>query len=326
MIRWGMVGCGNVTLHKSAPAFNKVKDSQLFAIFSRNTEKAEHCAERFGIPHVFNTFEELIANEHISAVYIATPPDSHAFYSIKALESGKAVYVEKPMALHYRDALRMSSVAKQSGSQLFVAYYRRELPYFLYIKKIIESGELGNLKSFSIQLVQPPRKEDFNTENLPWRLIPEIGGMGYFYDLAPHQIDLILFLFGKITDAGGITENRNRLYDVPDYVEAEFLLEGNVKGNGIWYFTSLEAEKTDQFSAEFEKGVIEFSTFSKSVIKITMNGKELTHTEDFPKNIQHPFIQSVVNEMTGKGKSNADLDAAVSVNYWMEKICGLSDV
>lgn len=319
-IKWGMIGCGNVTEQKSAPAFNKIQRSKLIGVYSRNLNKTKEYARRHGIPLVFENYDDLIQNSEINAVYIATPPDSHAFYAIECLNAGKAVYVEKPMALTFHQCQMMKQVSEVNHIPLFVAYYRRELPYFLYIKKIINEKTYGELKSFTIQLIQPPRREDFNKKNLPWRLIPEIGGMGYFYDLGCHQIDLIIFFFNNILKVQGYTTNRGGIYTVPDYVEAEFYLENQIKGKGIWNFSANEAEKTDVFILNFENAVIEFSTFSRSAIKIKTNDRIFTHSEEFPEHIQQPMIQSVVNLLLGQGKSNANLEDAIMVNYWMEKI------
>jgi predicted dehydrogenase len=137
-INWGIIGCGSVTELKSGPAFNKVHGSQTLAVMRRNTEKAEDYAVRHRIPSWYVSADELIEDPDINAVYIATPPSLHAGYAIRAMEKGKAVYVEKPMAANYSDCLNMYNTSLQTGMPLYVAYYRRYLPYFIKVKEIIE--------------------------------------------------------------------------------------------------------------------------------------------------------------------------------------------
>ncbi len=100
-VRWGMIGCGDVTEKKSAPSFNKIKGSSLYGVTSRNKSRATAYAGRHHVPEVYDSAKELVEDPEISAVYIATPPSSHAAYAIMAMRAGKPVYVEKPMALDY---------------------------------------------------------------------------------------------------------------------------------------------------------------------------------------------------------------------------------
>ena len=199
MIKWGIIGCGNVTEVKSGPAFNLVKGSELVAVMRRNTAKAKDYAARHNVPRWYDEAEKLISDHEVNAIYVATPPGSHAEYAIKAMKAGKAVYVEKPMAANYSECLEMIKVSEQTGSPLFVAYYRRSLQGFLKVKDLIETNMIGKPLHFSIRFLSPPRSDDFK-KPLPWRVIPEISGGGYIYDLGSHQLDVIDYFFGPITD------------------------------------------------------------------------------------------------------------------------------
>ncbi len=132
---WGMIGCGNVTEQKSGPAFNKVEGSRLIAVASRTPARAEDYARRHKIPQWYRQVEDLIQDPQVNAVYIATPPDSHLYYTLKVAEAGKVVYVEKPMARHQQEAQQMIEVCREARVPLFVAYYRRCLPKFLKVKR-----------------------------------------------------------------------------------------------------------------------------------------------------------------------------------------------
>ena len=137
-INWGFIGCGEVTEKKSGPAFNEVEGSQVVAVMSRSEKKARGYAERHHIRKWYTDAQELIDDPDVNAIYIATPPSSHATFAIMAMRAGKPVYIEKPLAASYSDCIRINRISEQTGVPCFVAYYRRYLPYFQKVKEIIK--------------------------------------------------------------------------------------------------------------------------------------------------------------------------------------------
>ena len=222
MIHWGFIGCGNVTEKKSGPAFSKVEGSDVVAVMRRDIDKAKDYARRHGVGKWYDNAADLINDPQVNAVYVATPPGSHAEHAIAAMRAGKPVYVEKPMAASYEECCRMNQVSAETGIPCFVAYYRRTLPYFLRVKQLIDDGLLGEISTVQIRFAIPPYATDYDRENLSWRVKKEIAGAGYFYDLASHQFDLLDFLFGEIAQTEGFSDNRAGLYDVEDTVAAAF--------------------------------------------------------------------------------------------------------
>ncbi|NCB26189.1 MAG: Gfo/Idh/MocA family oxidoreductase, partial [Bacteroidia bacterium] len=101
MIHWGFIGCGNVTEKKSGPAFSKVEGSDVVAVMRRDIDKAKDYARRHGVGKWYDNAADLINDPQVNAVYVATPPGSHAEHAIAAMRAGKPVYVEKPMAASY---------------------------------------------------------------------------------------------------------------------------------------------------------------------------------------------------------------------------------
>jgi predicted dehydrogenase len=205
-IRWGIIGCGDVTEKKSGPAFNKIKNSALLAVMRRNLAKAQDYAQRHQVPESYNNADSIINHPNIDAIYIATPPDSHIEYARKSLENNKAVYIEKPLGINYQECKDFYDFFNKQKQPAWVAYYRRALPYFLRVKEIIDSGVLGKVFHIDIKLHKPPGKNDAD-KTKPWRVNPEIAGGGYFWDLAPHQIDLLLYYFGKVLQTEGKASN-----------------------------------------------------------------------------------------------------------------------
>ena len=211
-ISWGFIGCGEVTEKKSGPAFNEIPGSHIEAVMSRDENRARSYAERHHVRKWYTDAQELIDDPDVNAIYVATPPSSHATFAIMAMKAGKPVYIEKPMAATYEDCARINRISQETGVPCFVAYYRRYLPYFQKVRQLVEEGKIGNVINVQIRFAQPPRDLDYNSTNLPWRVQPDIAGGGYFYDLAPHQLDLLQEMFGCILEAEGYKSNRGGLY------------------------------------------------------------------------------------------------------------------
>ena len=182
-VNWGIVGCGNVCERKSGPAMYKTPHSALAAVMRRDAEKAADFARRHNVPKSYTDAAALIADPEVDIVYVATPPGTHRELAVQALEAGKPVYVEKPMAMNHAECLEMIAAAEKAGQKLFVAYYRRALPYFLKVKELLDSGAVGEELGVEVRYFRPESPGDRDPARLPWRLRREVGGEGYFYDM-----------------------------------------------------------------------------------------------------------------------------------------------
>ena len=321
-IRWGFIGCGEVTEKKSGPAFNLVAGSRIWAVMSRSKEKASSYAERHNIPRWYTDAQQLINDPEVNAIYIATPPSSHATYAIMAMKAGKPVYVEKPLASSYLDCQRINRVSEQTHVPCFVAYYRRNLPYFQKVKELVENGAIGKVTSVQIRFACPPRDLDYNSTALPWRVQRDIAGGGYFYDLAPHQIDLLQEIFGPIVRAKGFSSNRGGLYETEDTVSAAFQFADGLPGSGSWCFVSHESARTDRIELIGERGQLHFSVFTyEPIVMRNEGGRQEFHVEN-PEHVQLPLIQSVVEHLQQSSICTADSISATSVNWVMDRILG----
>ena len=321
-IRWGFIGCGVVTERKSGPAFSLIDGSQVVAVMSRNSEKARDYAQRHNIDRWYNDAQSLINDPNVNAVYIATPPSSHATYAIMAMKAGKPVYIEKPMAASYLDCRRINRMSEMTGIPCYVAYYRRELSYFKKVKSLVLGGEIGKVLTCQIRFACPPRDLDYDRTNLPWRVQRDIAGGGYFYDLAPHQIDLLQMCFGPIVRAQGMVANMRGLYQTEDTVAATFLFNNGLVGGGTWCFVADESARTDRIILIGEKGKISFSVFTYEPISLyTDRGKE-TFSIANPPHVQLPLIQCVVDALRGVGECEENGQMATSVNWVLDKILG----
>ena len=321
-VNWGMIGAGDVTEVKSGPAFNKVDNSKLIMVMRRNLVKAEDYAKRHSISNFTNNADDILNNPEIDAVYIATPPSSHAEYAVRAASAHKHVYVEKPMATTYSECKEMIEACSTNGVKLFVAYYRRELHYFKKINELIKKNVIGDIRYAYIKILFPPSKQDVDKENLPWRVKPEISGAGYFYDLASHQFDFLDYLFGPIKSANGSSTNQLNLYNAEDIVTASYLFESNIIGGGMWCFALGQNDRIDRTELVGSKGKIIFSFFEPKPIEIITSKKTLTVSIDYPQHVQQSLINSVVEDILGSGNCVSTGKSAARTNWVLEQILG----
>ena len=320
-INWGFIGCGEVTEKKSGPAFNEVEGSQVVAVMSRSEKKARGYAERHHIRKWYTDAQELIDDPDVNAIYIATPPSSHATFAIMAMRAGKPVYIEKPLAASYSDCIRINRISEQTGVPCFVAYYRRYLPYFQKVKEIIKSGAIGDVINVQVRFSVPPRDLDTKSgKEMPWRLQPDIAGGGYFYDLAPHQIDLLQDLFGVITRAHGYPANRAHLYDAEDTVSACFFFESGIPASGSWCFVGHESAKEDCIEVIGDKGSLSFSVFTYQPIELITSEGRSSITVANPPYVQLPIIRNVIEHLQGINTCTCTSVSATPVNWVLDRV------
>lgn len=321
-INWGFIGCGEVTEKKSGPAFGEVPGSRVVAVMSRSADKAESYARRHGVGRWYSDAQSLIDDPDVNAVYIATPPSSHATFAIMSMRAGKPVYVEKPLAASYDDCIRVNRISEETGVPCFVAYYRRKLPYFQRVADMVKGGRIGEVMNVIIRFSVPPRDLDYNKTNLPWRVQPDIAGGGYFYDLAPHQLDLLQEMFGIIVKAHGYPTNRAHLYDAEDTIAACFRFQSGLVGSGSWCFVGHQSAREDRIEVIGDKGMVSFSVFTYAPIHLITGEEDQYIKVDNPEHVQLPMIRNVVEHLQGIGVCTCTSVSATPVNWVMDRILG----
>ena len=321
-ISWGMIGCGNVTERKSgAPAINKVPHASLVAVMARKAEKASDYAKRHLVPRWYTDVDGLINDPGVNAIYIATPPDVHLEYAAKAIKAGKPVYIEKPMARNYEECAEINRLAREAGVPVFVAYYRRTLPYFVALKKLIDDKVIGEIRLINIALHWQPYDEEVGDNPQPrWRVFPEISGGGHFHDLASHQFDFLEYAFGPIKYAKGIARNQAGMYPADDIVVANFEFENGIPGNGSWCFTINKEQRIDQSQIIGSKGKILFSFFESSMIRVETEDGIQEYDVPYPPHVQQPLLETIVQELREEGKCPSTGETGARANLIMDWI------
>ncbi|MES2440213.1 MAG: Gfo/Idh/MocA family oxidoreductase [Verrucomicrobiota bacterium] len=319
-IRWGIIGCGDVTERKSGPAFSKVPGSQLVAVMRRNGDAAADYAKRHGVPRWYDDADALIADPEVDAVYVATPPGSHASYAIAVATAGKPVYVEKPMARTLAECEAMIAACESAEVPLFVAYYRRCLPHFMQAKQWLLEGRIGEVHGARLSLFL--RASQDAAAAASWRYDAEAAGGGLLFDLGSHQLDILDFLLGPVADVQGKARNLGGHYAVEDTVSARFTFESGTEGSALWCFAAGAGAERDEIELVGSRGKIILPTFGKTEATL-VNADGVTEFEvPTPDHVQQGLIETIVAELRGQGSCPSTGRSAARTAWVLDQIAG----
>jgi predicted dehydrogenase len=309
-INWGIIGCGDVTEVKSGPAFNKVKNSKIIAVMRRNEEKAKDYASRHQIEKYYTSGIDLINDPEINSIYIATPPAFHKDYAIQALKAGKNVYIEKPVTLTVIECEEIITAEKTYHKKVTVAHYRRALPLFKKLKELISDKIIGDIRIIDLKLLQRLGSDKIAQADENWRINPTLSGGGLFYDLAPHQLDILVQIFGEPVYTSGFSRNQSQQNEVADITLGHIIFENNIVFNGIWNFNSHPDNEVEKCEIIGSKGKIEFAFFGNT-LDLTVEGKSVKMHFDNPFHIQQNMIEKTVNYFLGEEENPCSLNDAL---------------
>ncbi|WP_374704053.1 Gfo/Idh/MocA family protein [Salimicrobium jeotgali] len=221
------------------------------------------------------------------------------------------------MARNAEECRTMIEACDKNDVPLFVAYYRRSLPRFLKVKELIEKGRIGDVRFAAIQHTKKPvSKQEDGT--WPWRVLPEESGGGLLYDVGSHTLDLFDFLLGPLTEIKGAAHNFDDAYPAEDTVRGSWKFENGAVGTGVWNFSSYRNWDTNRIVGT--RGEIIFSTFGDESVKLVTGFGEESFYIEHPAHIQYYHIQSIVNELLGRGTCPSTGKSALRTNRVMEEL------
>ncbi len=316
-VRWGIIGCGDVTEVKSGPAYQYTNDFILQAVMRRNRDKAEDYAKRHKVADVYDSAEALITADNIDAVYIATPPDSHQAYALQVAQAGKPCCIEKPMAPSYQACVTIQQAFEQRNLPLFVAYYRRTLPRFQQIHTWLTDNAIGSLRQVHWNLTKPPSLQD-ETAQPNWRTDAKVAPGGYFDDLASHGLDLLCYLLGDITQIFGLSANQQSLYSAKDAIVACWRHNNGVMGSGCWNFGCHDQQ--DHVTIEGSEGKIRFAVFDDTPVILENSEGRTESLIEHPHHVQLPHVQAMRDTLIEGAPHPASARSAVHTSWIMEQI------
>ena len=310
-IRWGMIGCGEVTEIKNGPGLYKCRDSELTGIANRTATKAQDWVKRHGHGRVFDSADDLLSSPEIDIVYIAVTPDLHRELAVKCARAGKHCYLEKPITHSVADAEEIRRAFKEADRKIFVAHYRRGLPKTIKILELLE-------KIAPVHSVRVFRADTQKT--VPhWRGNPAISGGGIFFEADVHLIDLLDYLFGPLHDWKLDAANRNGMED-----HAALIARGRngIMISGLWQYQANNA--VDSCEVFGENGTLSFegaNTGGGALLETARGREDIVFPDE--QHVGMPMEQMIVDELLGRGKCPSTLETAMTA---LKICCDMRDV
>jgi predicted dehydrogenase len=187
-VRWGILGAADIAVHKVIPAMADAEMCSVDAIASRSEERARQTAERFGIPRSYGSYQDLLEDSDIEAVYIPLPNHLHLEWTLAAAAAGKHILCEKPLAMSSADARTMIDACDAAGVKLMEAFMYRLHPMWVEVRRLVDDGAIGELAAIQSFFSY------FNNDPADIRNIPEFGG-GALYDIGCYLVNVARMLF-----------------------------------------------------------------------------------------------------------------------------------
>ncbi|BBH18934.1 deoxyfructose oxidoreductase [Paenibacillus baekrokdamisoli] len=194
-LRWGVIGCAGIAVGAVIPGIQQSETGEVVAIASREISKAEETAAKLNIPKAYGSYEEILLDKDIDAIYIPLPNHLHMEWSIRAIEAGKHVLCEKPIALNAEQAQRMVDASRAAGVHLAEAFMYRNHPRYERVKEIIASGEIGEVRGMHSVFTFNNAGDSSNV-----RYRKEWGG-GSIYDVGVYPISAARMILGSEPEA-----------------------------------------------------------------------------------------------------------------------------
>lgn len=294
-LKWGLIGCGDIAQKRIAPALVESAACELVAVSRAQSELAEKFAKQFGARKWYSDWRELLRDEEIDAVYIATPVHLHAAQTIAAAEAGKHVLCEKPMAMNVSECDQMIAAGRANKVKLGVAYYRHFYPVLDRIKSIIASGDIGTLV-----LAQINAFEWFNPaadHPRSWLIRKDLAGGGPMFDFGCHRIEVLLNLFGAIKSVRALTANVLFDREMEDTATALFRFAGG--GCGVLSVSHAAMEPKDSLNIFGSRGSIRVSILNEGKIRVIGKLGERYESRPPAANLHAPLIENFVDAATG---------------------------
>jgi predicted dehydrogenase len=218
-VRWGVLGSARIALTKVIPGMQGAPNCDVMAIASRDADRAASAAAQVGVERSYGSYEDLLADPDIEAVYIPLPNHLHAEWTIKAAEAGKHVLCEKPLALTVAEAETMVGACRDAGVLLMEAFMYRLHPSWQRVRELVGSGRIGELRAiqgfFSYINVDPA-----NIRN-----IPEYGG-GALMDIGCYPINVARMMFGSEPTGVQAAVHRDPRFGIDDLTSAVLDFDG----------------------------------------------------------------------------------------------------
>jgi predicted dehydrogenase len=290
VVRWGLIGCGDISQKRVAPALTDVPQSELVAVSRANSDLLDSFADAFDVRRRFPRWEKLVQCDEVDAVYVATPPNLHAEQTIAAVEAGKHVLCEKPMAMNVAQCDRMIAASKANRVKLGIAYYRQFYPAVKRIKEVIDSKEIG--KPTIVEVAAFEWLDPDSTDSRAWRLKRGVAGGGPMFEFGCHRIQLLLHLFGSVRAVSAAKSNSLFDREVEDTATASLEFASGLVATLTVSHAVMEPR--DTFVVWCSEGSVSTKVLNEGKLIVRSRNGERAESHEPARNIHQPLIEDFV--------------------------------
>jgi predicted dehydrogenase len=301
-LKFGLVGCGDISRKRVAPALRDLPNCELVAVSRADFGKAESFAKEFGARKWYRDYSELIADDEIEAIYIATPVHLHAEQAIAAAEAGKHVLCEKPMAMNVDECDQMTAACQANNVKLGIAYYRHFYPAIKRIKEIIADGEIGHPVIAQINAFERFNPEPSSPRH--WLIEKAQAGGGPMFDFGCHRIEVLLNILGPITGTAGVLTKVIFERQVEDTGIAVFQFERGTLG--VLSITHAARQSQDTVAIFGSEGSIQVESLNEGTVAIRTPAGDRVEKLPPDENLHQPLINDFAQAVIGGREPKVD--------------------
>jgi predicted dehydrogenase len=292
-IRWGLIGCGDIAQKCVAPAMRDLPNCEPLAVSRADFSLAREFAMRFGFRRWYKTWQELVSDDEIDAVYVATPVNLHCEQTICAAEHGKHVLCEKPMAMNVEQCDKMLAACKSNSVTLGISYYRHFYPVINRLKEILASGEIGKpvfaeIRTFEFFNPDPNDKRS-------WFVRKDIAGGGPMFDSGSHRLEVLVNLFGTVRSVKGSFSNIAFKREVEDTCTGLITFESGL--HAVVTTSHIPVQRQDTLEIFGSDGYINVPSLNNGIFTLTKNQQSRTESHPRASNVHLPLIENFTNAL-----------------------------
>ena len=317
-LTWGLIGAGDIVKKRVGPALRDIASCHFYAVARTHSDLAESSARELGASKGYSTWQELIHDPEIEAVYIATPVYLHAEMTMAAAAAGKHVLCEKPMAMNPGDCDKMIQACKKHNVKLGIAYYRHFYPVLNRIKTVIASGAIGEI--VYIQMNAFDYFDPGPSHPRYWLLQKDKSGGGPMFDFGCHRIEMFLNLLGRVKTVKGFCSNVLFSREVEDTGTAFFHFDSGA--HGVLSITHASAEPQDTVNVFGSKGSMLLPVLNSGTITLKTPQGEFIENHPPPANFHQPLIEDFVHAVMENREPKVTGATGREVNRLLMEICG----
>ncbi|UGB32077.1 Gfo/Idh/MocA family protein [Metabacillus sp. B2-18] len=292
-IRWGIIGSANIAKGSVIPGIQQSETGEVVAIASRGLEKAKETAEQLNIPKAYGSYEELLQDPEIEAVYIPLPNHLHKEWTIRAAEAGKHVLCEKPLALNANEAEEMVTACERAGVIFAEAFMYRYHPRYKLINELIGSGEIGEIRSIHGTFTFNNANDSGNV-----RYKKEWGG-GSLYDVGVYPVSAARMILNEEPKAATVHAFFSEKHDDVDMM-ASGILEFD-KGVALTFDCGMWAAFRNELEILGTKGRIELP--SAFITHQNEQDHIIVHSNDGKRELEVPYLNQYALQADAMGRS-----------------------